>query len=438
LANAAGGEVWVGVDDDGRVVGVTLGRESLRDWSNQIAQALGIHVRMEIYEVKDNTLVRIVVPESQSKPVRYRGRPYVRSGASDRIASEEEVTRWVLDRVGATWDGLPEPRARWEDLDPRQLERFRQLCNRQGRRAIPAEESDETVLRKLGLVTEEGHVSRAAVLLFAQDPQRFYPHAFVRIGRFRSPTFVADDHPIYGTIWDQAEGAMAHFRRHLQTGYGPTPEPAREVIWEYPLEALREAIINAVCHRDYIDHGHVQVRWFDDHMVVVSPGTLPPPLRLEDLKRPHRSYPRNRKIAEMFYYAGWIEQWGSGIEKILEECRDVGLPEHEWREDQGAGWLTFRRGVLTEEHLGSLGLNERQIRAVIWVKEKGRITNAEYQVLFRTSRETAKRELSALAALGLLVRKGAGRSVSYELGQTGQKWVINGSKTPERGSGNAP
>ncbi len=324
LANTRGGEVWVGVDDDGNIVGVALGKESLRDWSNQIAQALGIHVRMETHEVEGKTLVRIVVPESQSKPVRYRGRAYIRSGASDRVATDEEETRWVLERVGTTWDALPEPRARWEHLDPRQLERFRQLCHRQGRRSIPAEESDETVLRKLGLVTEEGHLTRAAVLLFAQDPQRFYPQAFVRIGRFRSPTFVTDDHPIDGTLWDQVEGAMAYFRQHLQTGYGPTPEPAREVFWEYPLEALREAIINAVCHRDYIDHGHVQVRWLDDHMVVVSPGTLPPPLRLEDLKRPHRSYPVTEKSPRCSTTPAGLSSGGAGSRRFWRSASKQG------------------------------------------------------------------------------------------------------------------
>lgn len=421
FANTKGGEVWIGVEDDGTVIGASVGKESLRDWANQIAQTLGINPQLQAVEVQGKTLVRIAVEESQWKPVRYRGRAYVRSGSSDRVATDEEETRWVLERVGTTWDALPEPRARFEHLEPSQIQRFRRLCNLKGRRIIPPDEDDETVLRKLGLLTEDGKVTRAAVLLFGKEPQQFYSQAFVRIGRFRSPTFVVDDHPIYGTLWEQVEGAMNYFRQHLQTSYGPTPEPAREVIWEYPLEALREAIINAVCHRDYIDTGHIQVRWFDDHMIILSPGTLVPPLRPEDLKRPHRSYLRNRKIAEAFYFAGWIEHWGTGIQKILDECYQAGLPEPEWREDQGAVWLTFRKDILTEEYLRSLGLNERQIKAVMWVKGRGSITNRQYRELHGVSNKTAYLELSDLVQKGILTQEGTGKAIRYVLSKSNAK-----------------
>jgi ATP-dependent DNA helicase RecG len=125
----------------------------------------------------------------------------------------------------------------------------------------------------------------------------------------------------------------------------------------------------------------------------LNPGTLPPPLRPEDLKRPHPSKPRNRLIAEVFFYVGWIEQWGSGFEKMLRECQAAGLPDPTWEERAGAFWLTFRKDLLTDEHLRSLDLTERQIKAVMWVKQQGCITNAEYQQVVQTSRETAKRDL---------------------------------------------
>jgi ATP-dependent DNA helicase RecG len=164
-----------------------------------------------------------------------------------------------------TWDQVVEPRATLSDLDPEQLRRFRKLCSLKGRRTIPDEEDDATVLAKLGLL-REGQLLRAAVMLFAKEPQRFYPSAFVKVGRFRSPTLIVDDREIYGTLLDQVDGVMGYFREHLQTRFEFTGEIAREVIWEYPLEALREAITNAVCHRDYLDVGHTQVRWHDEHV----------------------------------------------------------------------------------------------------------------------------------------------------------------------------
>jgi len=136
-------------------------------------------------------------------------------------------------------------------------------------------------------------------------------------------------------------------------------------------------------------------------------------MTLEDLKRPHRSALRNRLIAEMFYYIGWIERWGTGIQKILDECQKAGLPEPEWKEDQGAIWLTFRKDIWTEDYLRSLGLNERQVRAVMCVKEKGRITNHEYQQLNKVSKATATRDLSDLVSRRLLCMEGSGKRGLY-------------------------
>ena len=334
--------------------------------------------------------------------------------------TDDDLTRAVLEKIGMTWDQVVEPRAMLSDLDPEQLRRFRKLCNLKGRRPIPEGEEDTTALEKLGLL-RDGQLIRAAVLLFGKEPQRFYLSALVKIGRFRSPTLIVDDREIYGTLFDQVDGAMGYFREHLQTRFEFRGEPARDVVWEYPLEALREAITNAVCHRDYLDTGHTQVRWYDDHLVFLNPGGLPSPLRLEDLKGPHRSVPRNRKIAEMFFYVGWIEQWGRGIQKMLDECAAAGLPEPDFEESQGALWLTFRKDILTQEHLRSLGLNERQIRVVLYVKEKGRITNAEYQRLCQVSMRTASRDLADLVQKGIIEQMGrTGKGTFYIL------------KTPER------
>jgi ATP-dependent DNA helicase RecG len=326
--------------------------------------------------------------------------------------TDDDLTRAVLGKVGITWDEIAEPRATLNDLDPELLRRFRVLCNQKGRRAIPLDEDDKTILEKLNLL-QEGKPLRAAVLLFGREPQRFYTQAKVKIGRFRSENLIVDDREIVGSLFDQVEGAMGYFREHLQTRFVLNGKPAREVIWEYPLPALREAVINAVCHRDYLDNGHTQVRWHDDGVVFLNPGGLPAPLRLEELKQGHRSVPRNRKIAEMFFYAGLIEQWGSGTLAIVRECLSAGLPEPQFEEKQGGLWLTVQRHLMTESHLRTLGLNERQIAAVRYVREKGKITNGEYQKLNHVSKPSATRELSDLVAKKVFTAMGRGKKGVY-------------------------
>ncbi|MCD6506889.1 putative DNA binding domain-containing protein [Candidatus Poribacteria bacterium] len=420
FANTKGGMLLIGVRDDGTVKGITLGKETLRDWANRIAQATHMNPQISMVDYKGEAIVLIRVLESPMKPVPCRGRYFKRVGKSTRRMTEEDLTRAVLDKVGMTWDEVVEPRATLDDLDPEQLKRFRALCNQKERRPIPPNEDDRTVLEKLGLL-REGELLRAAVLLFGKDPQRFYPSARVKIGRFRSPTLIVDDRLIGGTLFDQVENTMLYFRERLQTRFEFVGEPAREVIWEYPLEALREAITNAVCHRDYLDTGHIQVWWYDDRIVFFNPGGLPPPLSVEQLKGPHPSKPRNRKIAEIFYYAGLIEQWGRGIQKILDECADANLPEPEFEERMGGLWLTFRQDILTEDHLRSLGLNERQIKAVLYVKEKGSITNREYRQVNSVSNKTAYLELNDLVQRGLLVQEGTGKSLRYALSKSNAK-----------------
>jgi ATP-dependent DNA helicase RecG len=128
---------------------------------------------------------------------------------------------------------------------------------------------------------------------------------------------------------------------------------------------------------------------------------------VEELKQGHRSVPRNRKIAEMFFYAGLIEQWGSGTLTIVRECLSAGLPEPQFEEKQDGLWLTVQRHRLNESHLRALGLNERQIAAVSYVREKGRITNSAYQKLNSVSRQTATKELADLSAKNILKAVGA-------------------------------
>ncbi len=144
FANTTGGTLLIGIHDDGTVRGITLGKESLREWANHIAQATHLHPRVGSLSYKGKTVVVIEVPESPLKPVPCRGRYFKRVAKSNRQMTDNDLTRAVLDKVGMTWDQVVEPRATLSDLDPEQLRRFRKLCNLKGRRPIPEGEEDRT------------------------------------------------------------------------------------------------------------------------------------------------------------------------------------------------------------------------------------------------------------------------------------------------------
>ncbi|MFH1725693.1 MAG: ATP-binding protein [Elusimicrobiota bacterium] len=171
----------------------------------------------------------------------------------------------------------------------------------------------------------------------------------LKIGRFRDETLIVDDRRIDGTIFDQVEGAAGYFREKLDTRYVITGRPQREVIWEYPLKALREAVTNAICHRNYMSTRDTEVRIYDRELMVWNDGGLPAGLSVQALKKAHPSVPRNKQIAEVFYYAGMIEQWGGGTRMILDECAKAGHPEPLFEQEQGFR-VTFKKSTAQAPH----------------------------------------------------------------------------------------
>ena len=152
---------------------------------------------------------------------------------------------------------------------------------------------------------------------------------------------------------------------------------------------------------------------YDDKISIWNEGSLPEGLTLAALKRSHASRPRNPIIADVCFKGGYIDAWGRGTIKILDSCKQAELPEPDMQELDGGFIITLFKNNLTEELLIKLGLNDRQVKAVLFVKEKGKITNKEYQGLFAVSRETASRDLVKLAELGIFSNSGSKGAGSF-------------------------
>jgi ATP-dependent DNA helicase RecG len=283
------------------------------------------------------------------------------------------------------------------------------------------------VLENLRL-TDGARLRRAAVLLFGADPQRLFPMAQVHLGRFGANGSILDDRRIMGDLFGQLDGVMLRLRDYLQVRLEIPNAPAirgledlqRREIWEYPLDALREAMVNALIHRDYTALGDIQIRVSVDRLDIWNPGGLPAGLSSDDLRREgHVSRPRNPLLAQVFYYAGLVEGWGTGTTRMIAACRTQGLPDPEFLEEAGGLRVTFRADPYAPDRLRAMGLNERQIRALaqLWsAHPQGDLTNQAYQHLTGTSRATASRDLEDLSVRGLLKRIGrTGRGTRYVL-----------------------
>jgi ATP-dependent DNA helicase RecG len=417
FANAAGGSLLIGVQPPGVVCGVSVGKKTLEDWANRIQDATDPRLQPSITKVghAGKAVIAIRVEPVAAGPVSVRGRFFRRVGRTNQRMSHEEIVQRLLSASGLSWDASVEPQATWEDLDKGRIRDYVAVIRQTGRRPIPARASERGVLQKLDLLAGT-RPTRAALLLFGKTPTQFYPSAFVKLGRFRSPTLIVDDRQVSGTLLNQVEETMGWLRERLQTRFEVTGRPRREVIWEYPLEAVREAVINAVCHRDYLGIAHIQVRLYDDRLEIWNPGGLPAPLTPADLLRDHDSIPRNPKIATAFFFAGLIEQWGTGTIRMAKALREAGLPDPTF-DAEGAGRLRviIRQDPFTETFLQELGLNNRQLQAVAYIREHGEISNRYNRELNGLSHEAARKEIGQLRDRGILVAVGKGRSTAYVL-----------------------
>jgi len=269
---------------------------------------------------------------------------------------------------------------------------------------------------KLNL-TQDEKLTIAGLLLFGKNPQRFLLQAKMRCARFKGNNEVEflDLKVIEGDIIQQVEEAMAFVRRNTSMAAKIEGKLERTERWEYPPDAVREAITNAVCHRDYADSGNVVVRIFDDRLEVSNPGGLLAGMTVEDLKKPHESRPRNKLVADAFFLIKYIEQFGTGIQRIINDCREAGVPEPEFESRAGAFRILFHKPATLEDLVGASRLSDRQLKGVRAAFQHGHITRGEYQSLTATPTATAKRDLAELVEKKILAKRGRGRSTSYVL-----------------------
>ncbi len=312
----------------------------------------------------------------------------------------------------------PCPDATLDDLDAKAVAAFTRRAREERQFPLAEGAAMADVLTHLNLLLN-AQPTKAAVLLFGRNPQRFLPSAEVRCMHFHG-TEVARPVPFYrifkGNLFDQVDMTHDFVMSKLNRGVGTRAESAQAPVrYEIPPDVVREAIVNAIAHRDYASDAAVQVSVFADRFEVWNPGQLPPPLTPEKLRHPHSSIPRNHRVCETLFLARYIEKFGTGTLMMIRECRAHGLPEPEFFQQSGEFVSTVWRDWLTEKVLTGLNLNERQRRAVLHTKIKGQISNAEFQRLCGIPHRTAVRDLMGLVRLGVLDHEGTGRGAVYVL-----------------------
>jgi len=327
------------------------------------------------------------------------------------------------------FDATPCPGATLNDISGDKLKWFLRQARQE--RNFPLVESSTIAqtFKHLNLL-DGGKPKYAAIVLFGEKPQKFVPVAEIKCLHFHGIE-VQKPIPSYqlfkGTAFDQVDQAVDFVLSKLDRKVIPRNNtPASEVEYEVPYEVIREAIINAVAHRDYTSNAAVQVMVFADRVEVWNPGALPPGMTLDQLRRPHPSIPHNPLIADPLYLTHYIEKAGTGTVGMIALCQHVGLPDPDFEQRGNQFVVTVWRVWLTETAMIELHLTDRQERAVRFIKVNKRITNTDYRREFHVSKPTASRDLDELVKKGVFGKVGAtGKGTYYELRRKG---LTKGSK----------
>lgn len=319
FANANGGTIFIGKYDNGKVVGVADAKQLLEEIPNKVRDVLGIVAEVNLHQTKAGDYLEIVV-EPYPNAVNYKGQYHYRSGSTKQELKGAALDKFLLQKKGKRWDGVPVPKVSVGDLKSETLEFFKKRGIRSKRLSEEALSEDNTHLLENLKLIEGDYLKRAAILLFHPDPEKFITGAYIKIGYFENEADLIFQDEVHGNLFEQVEKTVdLLFTKYIKALISYEGIHRVET-YEYPKEAVREALLNAIAHKDYSGLTPIQIRVYKDKIMIWNEGHLPENWTVSNLLKSHSSRPYNPDIANAFFHSGYVESWGRGISKMTELC----------------------------------------------------------------------------------------------------------------------
>jgi ATP-dependent DNA helicase RecG len=354
--NTSGGIVLIGVKDDGTIVGQDVSdatkREISKFMSNFEPPAV-IKIEYIPYNTNKYVIAMTASPNHSAVPYTFDGRAYWRIESTTKRMPQHRYNELLLEYANKLkpWDAAIANQIDVDDLDSEEiLKTLQESINRGRTESKLATDDVSEVLRRLKLI-KNGKITNAAGALFCSDAETDYPQCLIKLMRFKgvSKDIIIDSQRIYGNAFRLLKEGEFFVSRHMKiSSEFVQGEFARLEHPEYSLRAIREALVNAICHRDYsIQGGSISIMMYDDRLEVISHGTLPTGIRIEDLVTMHESIRRNEKITNIMYKRGYIESVGMGTQEMIEECNKIGSPNPEYLERGNTFVVVFKSNPLS-------------------------------------------------------------------------------------------
>lgn len=405
FSNTRGGTIFIGVEDNGNVSGVNIGNGTIETLVNEIKQNTDpkIFPTIEVREINQKQVIVITVAEYPKKPVFAKDRVFLRVGRSNQRSSAEKIRQLFSNSQAYKWDHQLVPGSKLADIDPTRIKHFLQKAEEERNTFFDSPCTTRKFLEALNLIIDN-QLTNASLLLFGKHPQRLLIQSEIRCARFQGtdPVDFEDMQVIPGSIIEQVPAVLNFIRRHINVAVEITGEPQRKETWEYPKEAIREAIVNAICHRNYEDTGNVQIRIFDDRLEIWNPGLLPEGITIDLLRKDHQSRPRNDLIARCFFLIKYIEQWGTGTNRMIKLCQKAQLPALEFIELEDCFIVRFWRKQQTfvkkkSRRKPQANLTATQRKIIKYLEENRTASANDLVKHLRITRRTVQRNVKELS-----------------------------------------
>lgn len=395
FANAQGGTLFIGKDDKGNLKHVANAKKLLEDIPNQVRDLLGLMVDVNLHTENESDYLEIIV-EPYPFPISLRGKYYYRSGSTLQELKGTALTKFLLQRQGKKWDGVPVPNITVDDLKNDTFDFFRKKATK-SKRLEPEdiEGTNQELLESLQLYLEdEKMIKRAGILLFHPKPEKFVTGAFVKIGFFEADDDLKFQDEVKGNLLEQAERALDLLKTKYTQAIISYQNGNREETFIFPEEAVREALYNAIAHKDYSSGIPIQISVYHNTMIFWNEGQLPENWTVEKLTQKHPSKPYNPDIANTFFRAGYIESWGRGTIKMINACKAHKIAPPIFSNIPPDFQVELIK--YTDKGLKESGLKEELRKIILYVQENGRVSNSDVQAICDVSKATATRYLGEL------------------------------------------
>lgn len=331
FANAQGGKIYIGKNDKGKVVGIDNAKRLMDDLPNKIVTNLGIICDINLLEEAGNQFIEIIV-ESYPNPVNYKGQYHYRSGSTKQELKGAALDKFLLQRHGKTWDSVPFPKISVSDLDENAFHIFRRKAKNSGRvDSDVLNDSNISLLENLDLM-EDDYLTRAGILLFHPKPDKFFTGSFIKIGFFTTDDDLRFQDEIHGNVFEQIEKTLDLLKTKYLKAEIRYEGASRIEEFPFPPPAFREALLNAIAHKDYSSTTPIQISVYENKMIIWNQGHLPENWTVDKLTVKHPSVPYNPKISNALFRSGYIEAWGRGTINMINECikRNIPLPSYKY------------------------------------------------------------------------------------------------------------